>query len=153
MQRQEGSPLQMWYGPSPVLHHARQDMDAAAACPEMHSDTQDSTCNSGPGKGLVRRRVVLVGKSVKLRCAGDVSTGELKRLVRLRKVLCKRSGLDRYQRFLGDCWAQPVLWGAPVDLSAAMVASGNAVVYRQARTLSAAEPCACKGPSTCLEVA
>ncbi|CAL5220659.1 g2705 [Coccomyxa viridis] len=66
------------------------------------------------------------------RC-GDVSTGELKRLVRLRKVLCKRSGLDRYQRFLGDCWAQPVLWGAPVDLSAAMVASGNAVVYRHFR--------------------
>ena len=51
--------------------------------------------------------------------------------MQFRKVLCKRTGTDRYGRFLGACWAQPILWGAPVDLSAAMVASGHAEVYRQ----------------------
>ena len=85
--------------------------------------------------------VVRISRLIRLKrcqhcCAGDVSTRELKRLVRFRKVLCRESGLDRYQRFLGGCWVQPVLWGASVDLSAAMVASGNAVVYRQANHLS-----------------
>ena len=64
------------------------------------------------------------------RLAGEASTRELKRLVRLRRVLCRRSGVDRYERFLGACWAQPLLWGTPVELSAAMVSSGHAVVYR-----------------------
>ena len=55
--------------------------------------------------------------------------------MRLRKLMCRRTGIDRYRRFLGVCWAQPVLWGAPVDLSAAMVSSGHAVVYRQGTLL------------------
>jgi len=61
---------------------------------------------------------------------GEASARELKRLVQFRKVLCKRTGTDKYGRFLGACWAQPILWGGPVDLSAAMVASGHAEVYR-----------------------
>ena len=62
---------------------------------------------------------------------------ELKRLVRLRRVTCRRSGTDRYGRFLGTCWAHPILWGSKVDLSAAMVSSGHAIVYRQDPLLSA----------------
>ncbi len=63
--------------------------------------------------------------------------GELKRLVRLRRVTCRRSGTDRYGRFLGSCLAHPILWGSKVDLSAAMVSSGQAVVYRQDQLRSA----------------
>ncbi|CAK0783419.1 hypothetical protein CVIRNUC_006618 [Coccomyxa viridis] len=72
------------------------------------------------------------------RC-GEASAQELKRLVRLRKVLCKRSGTDRYLRFLGACWAQPILWGSLLDISAAMVSSGHAVVYRHFKGKGLAE--------------
>ena len=39
MQRQEGSTIQMWYAPSPVLHHASRGKDAAVVYHEMLLDT------------------------------------------------------------------------------------------------------------------
>jgi endonuclease YncB( thermonuclease family) len=55
----------------------------------------------------------------------------LERLVRFSRVICEQQGArDRYGRVVARCSVHRWLTGQRADLSAALVSSGLAIVYR-----------------------
>ncbi|BDA42063.1 probable endonuclease lcl3 [Coccomyxa sp. Obi] len=73
------------------------------------------------------------------RCGEDASRA-LARLVRYSRVTCEQQGArDRYGRVVARCSVGTLLTGRRIDLSAALVGSGHAVVYRRFAGVDLAE--------------
>lgn len=63
--------------------------------------------------------------------AGNEATMELSRLLRFPRVTCEQQGArDRYGRVVARCSTRGFWSGQKNDLSASLVGSGHAVVYR-----------------------
>ena len=79
------------------------------------------------------RRIILMSHAA--RCAGERAGAALASLVRWSPVTClPQSARDKYGRAVARCSVPRLLLGVgpPVDLSAALVSAGHAVVYRSA---------------------
>ncbi|CAL8461582.1 g1113 [Coccomyxa elongata] len=72
------------------------------------------------------------GANGRLYLCGEDASWALARLVRYSRVTCEQQGArDRYGRVVARCSVMTLLTGRRIDLSAALVGSGHAVVYRR----------------------
>lgn len=80
------------------------------------------------------------GANGRLCLCGEDASRELARLVRYSRVTCEQQGAhDRYGRVVARCSVSTLLTGRRINLSAALVGSGHAVVYRRFAGVDLAE--------------